>query len=337
VRFTTTRIIYFFQKLFFMKKDLEPAVKIGDSALSSLQIIGSIVYDFHIPSGNDIEVFDLNFPSPLLGASFKADTKILDIWLRMGLGGVIFKTIMKEKRQGNKKPRLQDAFVNNNYGLYNSLGLPGIGIKEFASYLEKSPLWDFKRPLGVSIGGDSEEEYLLNINFLDPYLQKINKQYFYELNISCPNTVNGQTICENPQALENLLKKIRGNNSTTLCVKISPDISNKKLVEIANVCESFDKVIINAGNTQFKKPVFVGVNLSDFSMPGGGLSGTPIFERTLEMVQLLSNMKIPIMATGGISTINHVKLLKESGASLFGMASSLVLDPYCIPKIHSTL
>ena len=120
-------------------------------------------------------------------------------------------------------------------------------------------------------------------------------------------------------------------------MKISPDISNKKLVEIANVCESFDKVIINAGNTQFKKPVFVGVNLSDFSMPGGGLSGTPIFERTLEMVQLLSNMKIPIMATGGISTINHVKLLKESGASLFGMASSLVLDPYCIPKIHSTL
>ena len=48
-------------------------------------------------------------------------------------------------------------------------------------------------------------------------------------------------------------------------------------------------------------------------------------------------MKIPIMATGGISTINHVELLKESGASLFGMASSLVLDPYCIPKIHSTL
>ena len=69
-------------------------------------------------------------------------------------------------------------------------------------------------------------------------------------------------------------------------------------------------------------------------MNGGGLSGITIFDRTVEMVKLFAKFKIPIMATGGISTINHIKVLKDSGASLFGMATSLVLDPYCVPRIN---
>ena len=28
---------------------------------------------------------------------------------------------------------------------------------------------------------------------------------------------------------------------------------------------------------------------------------------------------------------------KENGASLFGMATALVLDPYCVPKINKRL
>ena len=72
-------------------------------------------------------------------------------------------------------------------------------------------------------------------------------------------------------------------------------------------------------------------------MKGGGLSGAPIFKRTLEMVDLFSNFKNPIMATGGISSIHHVNAAKNVGASLFGMATGLVLNPYCIPKINSSL
>ena len=72
-------------------------------------------------------------------------------------------------------------------------------------------------------------------------------------------------------------------------------------------------------------------------MEGGGLSGMSIFNRTIEMVNLFSKFSIPIMATGGISRIEHVQALKKSGASLFGMATSLVLDPYCIPKINRQL
>ena len=43
------------------------------------------------------------------------------------------------------------------------------------------------------------------------------------------------------------------------------------------------------------------------------------------------------MATGGITNIEEVNAAKSSGASLFGLATGLVLNPYCIPKINSGL
>jgi len=43
------------------------------------------------------------------------------------------------------------------------------------------------------------------------------------------------------------------------------------------------------------------------------------------------------MATGGVSNLSHVNALQNAGASLFGMATSLVLDPYCVPRINRQL
>ena len=43
------------------------------------------------------------------------------------------------------------------------------------------------------------------------------------------------------------------------------------------------------------------------------------------------------MATGGISTIHHLNAVRDAGASLYGMATSLIMDPYCIPRINQKL
>ena len=66
----------------------------------------------------------------------------------------------------------------------------------------------------------------------------------------------------------------------------------------------------------------VGLKPNHFSKPGGGLSGPPLFDSTLERVKLInSNFKIPIIATGGIGNYNQVKSVIDSGARLIGMAS----------------
>ena len=319
------------------KKDLEPAVKLGDKALKSFSIFGSLIYDFPLPKGKHVELFDLNFSSPLIGASFKSENKIIEMWMRMGLGGAIYKTIMSNKRKGNPTPRLQDALYDNHKGILNALGLPGPGIDQFTKEILTSKLWEFKRPLGFSIGGENIHEYVVNIHKIEKAIENLDKQYFYELNISCPNTENGVTICQDPKILESLLVNLRKDIDVVICIKVSPDVSNEKLLEIGEISSSFEKIIINAGNTKLVRPSEVLVDKNNFSMESGGLSGSPIFKRTIEMVELFSNFKNPIMATGGISTISHINAAKSAGATLFGMATSLVLNPYCIPTINSKL
>ena len=134
-----------------------------------------------------------------------------------------------------------------------------------------------------------------------------------------------------------LLKDLRCATDKVISVKVSPDVSNKILKDIGYICSNIPKVLINAGNTKFMKPEHVGVDKYNYSMDGGGLSGSPLFKRTLEMVYLFSKFNIPVMATGGISSFEHIVAAKSAGASLFGMATSLVFNPYCIPKINSKL
>ena len=319
------------------RKDLEPAVRFGDKVLGNFSILGPFIYDFPIPKGKQVEVFELKFPSPLIGASFKSEPEILKMWMRMGLGGSIYKTIMSNQRFGNPYPRLQDVQVNSEKGILNALGLPGPGVDHFLEELLSSELWKFKRPLGISIGGDSKQEYIDNIKKIELKIIEKKRHYFYELNISCPNTENGDTICQDPETLESLLLHLRDFSDKVISIKVSPDVSNEVLFKIGEIASAFDKIIINAGNTKYVSTTEVNVEKGNFSMAGGGLSGTPIFRRTLEMVSLFSNFNIPIMATGGISNIDQVNAVKRSGASLFGLATGLVLNPYCIPKINSRL
>jgi dihydroorotate dehydrogenase len=272
-----------------------------------------------------------------VAASFKSETEILNIWLQMGLGGAIFKTIMKNERLGNKRPRLQDASLAGKKGLLNSMGLPGKGIEYFAAEIADLSLWNFDRPLGVSVGGDSIFEYVESVNRIEDTLKNKSISYFYELNVSCPNTINGQTIGDDPLELEKLLNELRSNMRKPISVKVSPDLSNETLIHIGEICSDINQVFINAGNTQYKKSIDVGVETKHFIGEGGGFSGPALFDRTLEMVKLFSDFDFPIMATGGISKIHHIEAAKENGASLFGLATALVLDPYCVPKINKRL
>ena len=336
VRFIVTKFLYIFQIITIQKKDLEPAVKIGDHALSLFLPLKNIFYNFDIPKDINIEIFNLDFKSPLIGSSFKSDENIISIWLEMGIGGAILKTIMKDQRTGNKTPRLQETSINGIKGLVNSLGLPGDGIKQYSKKLKNSKIWDYEVPVGISIGGINVNEYVHNIDFLETTFLSKRKNYFYELNISCPNIRNGRSLGENPLELENMLRKIKEITDVPLSLKVSPDWNNKTLKVIGEISRDNDKVLVNAGNTQFKTTSQLNLKLNQLSTKGGGFSGEGIFDRTLEMVTLFSDFKIPIIATGGINNIEQIKILKDKGASLYGLATSLIFNPYCIPKLNNS-
>ena len=339
VRFFVKNIVFGFQIILRKDKDLESIVDFGDKNLIRInKYLGTFAYNFSIPKNIGLDIFDLRFDSPLVAASFKSEKDLLDIWLKLGLGGVIFKTIMKDKRHGNERPRMQQVRLERKPGIVNALGLPGEGIDKFKKDILKSHLWRHDRPLGISIGGEDFDEYVHSFNNIEEAIHnRVPDNYFYEINISCPNTDTGQSLGDDLVMLEKLTGHLRVNCSASISLKVSPDWSDDHLRNIGDIIRQKEKMFINAGNTQFRTIDSLGLKSNQLTRQGGGLSGVAIFPRTLKMIHIYKDMNINIMATGGISTIHHFQAARDSGASLVGMATALIMDPYCIPKINYEL
>ncbi|NDC82451.1 hypothetical protein EB093_02140 [bacterium] len=318
--------------------DLEEVVETGDRYIKSIQLYMSpLLFSYKIPSGIGVQLYDLYFPSPLTLAAFKDDLQIIGFWMNFGLGGATIKTVMEHPRDGNPRPRLQEVRIPEMTGLLNAMGLPGKGLKGTIDQLSKTSLFRFNRPIGISIGGNSAQEYIEVFRGFNTYFKQNPAPHYFEINISCPNTSEGQDILKNPSLLDHILKVMRSETHSMISVKLSPDQDNTQILLFAELVKGYDNMLINVGNTQYKTCDQVGLATNSIVIGGGGYSGEGLFPRTLEMVKLLANCGTPIMATGGISTIKHVEAVIDRGATLIGMATALVRDPYSIPIINHLL
>ena len=325
--------------LFSKAKDLEPVIGFGDNILAKTnRFLGPLLFNFSPSPSLKTTLFDLEFASPVTFASFKDDHHLIEIWLRLGIGGGCLKTILPEPHTGNARPRLQEVCVDGQPGLINHLGLPGKGVIALSDSLADLSFLRFNRPIGLSIGGHCLADYQKVFDCLHHVVSSHSFcSFYYELNISCPNTPDGQNFIKNPDLLTTLLAYIRQKSNLVLSVKVSPDQSDDSLCQVAEICKGFDKVFINAGNTQYRNKGSVGLPEKALALPGGGLSGGALFERTLSMVRLLSGTGVPVMATGGISSVDHVRTVMGQGAALCGIATGLVFNPDDIVEINTAI
>ena len=332
------RLIIMQQSL--LKKDLEGAIIVGDK-INHLLMNSPLKHllKFSIPNNIATHLYGLNFPSPIIAASFKDDISALLQWQFVGIGGITYKTVLKDPSEGNKRPRIQEVSYNGHYALLNSLGLPTKGVDSFVNHFENEQLLSFNRPIGISIGGDSVSDYVQVFESINSKVESSPfDQFFYEINISCPNTEDGKCLSDDLNQLAFLLNKMRSLSSKVIIVKTSPDSNDSEILKICEILSSLDKSVINVGNTKYISIESVGLKPNHFSKSGGGLSGPPLFNSTLERVKLINgNFKVPIIATGGIENYNQVKSVIDNGATLIGMASQLVTDPFIIPQINDKL
>jgi dihydroorotate dehydrogenase len=338
VRHTLSKVLFFIQRVSNGHTDLESLVEVGDTVLRGIHDSPFKSISFQFPKKSlKKDLFDLAFASPLTFSSFKDDLTLIRIWKELGIGGGVLKTIMPNAQNGNQRPRMQEVTIDGKLGFINALGLPGKGVTSLLETVQDSGLLN-ELPLGFSVGGNTVSDYLNTVQEIDTWRQKISLDtMYYELNISCPNTDHGRSLADDVVALEGLLKDIREFSNRVIVVKVSPDQTDKTLQTFAEMISSIDKCAINAGNTQFRTRESLGFSEKQFTRPGGGLSGPSLFKRTREMLQLLKSFNVPIISTGGVSTRDDVRTLLNEGATLVGMASQLVKDPYSIPKINKSL
>ncbi|MCK4808298.1 MAG: hypothetical protein KAS90_01620 [Candidatus Aenigmarchaeota archaeon] len=322
--------------------DYEDAKKEGDRLLKKCsKELPDYLMQFDIPDNIslDVDFYEtiIHYKTPVSLASYEGDMDIVLILARMGVN-YTKKTAMRDEGKGNDPIRMAER----EDGFENAIGLPGPSAEAVRSELEKSRFWE-KYPdlrMTLSVGGSTKEEYLDVFRELHddvPYLEYVD----FEINVSCPNTDDGQKLCEKQEGcdtyenLEKLLEEIREiDNDIPIYVKLSPDFSDEKILELAEICKRH-KMGIVLTNTKY-------VDSDVLSTGGGGYSGPKNKERALQLVNLVhekykeydkySNLefdKIPLKICGGMETCEDVLRAQNAGGNVpVQMGYAMFKDPY---------
>jgi dihydroorotate dehydrogenase len=122
-----------------------------------------------------------------------------------------------------------------------------------------------------------------------------------------------------------------------MLVKLAPDLSDEELDDALQVILANRMDGIIATNSTLSRQ---GLK-SPLAIESGGLSGAPLFKRSLQMVKDIyqrTGGRIPIIGVGGILNTNGVQQMLDAGAQLVQMYTGLVYKgPGLVKKILQEL
>ncbi len=284
-------------------------------------------------------ILGIDFQNPLgLAAGFDKNAEVMKSMLSYGFGFIEVGTITPKPQSGNQKPRvfrlLEDEAIINYLG-FNNNGSDKI-LKNLKSFYNDNYIGGV---IGINVGKNKSTE-----NDIDDYLYCIEKLGVYgnyiTINISSPNTPRLRDL-QLRGRIENLVKKIQNKqneikelNNKPIFIKISPDLEDEQLRDIAlmSLANNVNGLIIS--NSTLKRP---NTLTSLYKNEVGGLSGKPIFlDSTLILKKMysLTNGQIPLIGVGGISNGNECYEKIKAGASLVQLYTALV---YQGPKIINNI
>jgi len=274
-------------------------------------------------------ILGIDFPNPLgLAAGFDKNAEVIKPMFSYGFGFIEVGTITPKPQKGNQKPRifrlLEDEGVINHLG-FNNEGSKKI-LKNLKSFYDGN---NFGGVVGINLGKNKSTQ-----NDIDDYLYCIEKLGSYgnyiTINISSPNTP-GLRDLQLRGRIETLVKKIQNKqseiknlNNKPIFIKISPDLDDEQLRDIAlmSLANNVKGLIIS--NSTIKRPSSL---ISSYKNEFGGLSGKPIFLNStivLKKMYSLTNGQIPLIGVGGISNGYECYEKIKSGASLVQLYTALV-------------
>jgi len=276
-----------------------------------------------------VRAMGLEFPNPVgLAAGLDKHAEHVDALAGMGFGFLELGGVTPRPQPGNPRPRLfripEANAIINRYGL-NSAGIDALVAN--LSRFEKKCIW------GVNVGKNKDtpnekahEDYALCLDKVYPHVDYVT------LNISSPNTP-GLRDLQGAAPLSDLLKRIllkrealrqKHGRYVAVALKISPDLTEKDILDVADAArrERVDGIV--ATNTTVARDGVVGLRNGD---EAGGLSGAPLRERsTRALKHLVETLKgeIPVIGVGGIMSGEDAVEKFDAGAALVQLYSGLI-------------
>ena len=247
------------------------------------------------------ELFKKEIENPIgIAAGFDKNAEVYNPLFKIGFGFVEVGTITPLEQYGNPKPRV--FRLVDDEALINRLGFNNQGAKNILYRIKNNPKQGL---LGINIGPNKDTKDRIN-----DYLIGLNTFYefadYITINISSPNTENLRNLHEQTK-LNDLLKSIilekqKLKSKIPIAVKISPDVTENQINEIAGILleNKIDAAIISNTSDSTRE------NLTDIQKhQKGGLSGKPIQKKSNIVINKFYNLlkgKIKIIGVGGINS-----------------------------------
>ncbi|UAT43429.1 quinone-dependent dihydroorotate dehydrogenase [Anaplasmataceae bacterium AB001_6] len=269
------------------------------------------------------ECLDQTFKNPIgLAAGFDKNAECLSSLKRLGFGFLEVGTATKFPQEGNKKPRL--FRLKEDYAIINRMGFNNKGINNLLENIKKNKI---NIPLGINIGKNRDSADSI-ADYVDLFTVVHSLCNYVVLNISSPNTVGLRDMQKN-ETLSSLLeavlnKKNELQSKTKVVLKVSPDIDEKEINNIASVslAKGIDALIVSNTTVTNRE------NLkSIYRNEQGGLSGAPLNDLNLKLTEDFYNAthgNIPIISCGGITNAQDVLNRIKKGATIIQLYSAII-------------
>ena len=276
-----------------------------------------------------VEAMGLRFPNRVgLAAGLDKNAAHLKGLATLGFGFIEAGTVTPRAQPGNPRPRM--FRVVEAQALVNRLGFNNGGVDALVANVAKSR---YTGVLGINIGKNFDtpnkraaEDYLTCLRAVYPHA------HYVAINISSPNT-QGLRDLQAEDALNALLARLKREQAglatahgryVPLAVKIAPDLTDDALRGIARLLEAHAIDGVIATNTTIARDAVTG---EPHAQETGGLSGSPLRERSTAVVRTLADAlggTLPIIGVGGIMSGDDAREKIAAGASLVQLYTALI-------------
>jgi len=304
-----------------------------------IPILGFIIESFYKVESPKLtrKLFGLTFENPVgIAAGFDKNATHISEFEKFGFGFIEIGTVTPKPQDGNPKKRL--FRLKEDTAIINRMGFNNDGVTKIKNRLKKN----YNVLIGGNIGknkvtpnSQAKNDYIICFKELYDYVD------YFVVNVSSPNTP-GLRELQSKEFLNDLfidLNKLRSNETIKkpILIKISPDLSKEKILEILEVIDTNNIDGIIATNTTIDYPNLKSKNKNET----GGLSGAPLYDKSNEVISFISkktNGKLPIIGVGGISTPEQAVKKIEAGAHLIQLYTGIIYEgPGIVRKINKKL
>jgi dihydroorotate dehydrogenase len=298
---------------------------------------------------SDWRMVGLKFKNPVgLGAGFDKNARYLSELEALGFGFVEIGTVTPLPQAGNDKPRL--FRLKEDQALINRMGFNNDGVKVVTERLRRWSIVnrqseETRHPgrsegthsqliIGGNIGKnkvtpneDAWKDYEICFKELHPYVD------YFVVNVSSPNTPGLRELQEKESLRKILMHLQMINNgkarSKPILLKIAPDLTQEQIDDVIDLAMEIKLDGLVATNTTINRENLVADKEKVQKIGAGGVSGTPLKQRSTEIVKYISrktNGEIPVIASGGIFTGQDAKEKLEAGAALVQVWTGFIYE-----------